>query len=291
MDLETARAIVARWRPELTTQSARLHTDGWNVWALEVGDWVVRIPRRPSIVDEMLLEMRLVDAIRPLLPVAVPRSQPVGVLDDGTPFFAHPRIPGEPIDAATARSSLVASALVGLLHALDDVPVRQVTQVGAPVEDADAARARLAATAERVTTEVLPRLPAEAADRAASDWAAILAAAAGWQFDLAVVHADLYAANILVDRARRVLTGVIDWTSLRVGDRAADFAGLLADLGSAVATDLAELYADDAGQARELLDRAATYARAEPYAEVLFGLDFTSAEHVDRGLAQLAAPQ
>lgn len=57
MDLETAQAIAARWRPDLAAAPGRLHTDGWNCWALEVGDWVVRIPRRPEIVDELLLDL------------------------------------------------------------------------------------------------------------------------------------------------------------------------------------------------------------------------------------------
>lgn len=215
MDLETAQALAARWRPELAAAPARLHIDGWNVWALEVGDWIVRIPRRPEIVDELLQEIRLLDAA-------------------GT-------------------------------------------------------QARVAATAERVRAQVVPLLAREAADRADREWGEILAAVAGFEFEPAVVHGDLYAANVLVDRSRQVLTGVIDWTSLHVGDPATDFAGLVTDLGPAVAAELADLYADDTGVAAGLLARAATYAQLEPYAEVLFGLERDADEHVRDGLQKIAA--
>jgi aminoglycoside phosphotransferase (APT) family kinase protein len=289
VDLETAQAIAARWRPELAELPGRLHAGGRNVWALDVGEWVVRIPRRPQVVEQLVLETRLIDAIRPLLPVAVPRSRPVGVLDDGTPFFAHPRIAGAPIDDETAASGLVASALVGALHALHAVPPRQVTYLGAPVQDAAATRARLAATAQRIGEEVLPLLPGDAADDARREWTQILDVAAGWTFDPVVVHADLAAANVLVDRSRRVLTGVIDWKSLKVGDPAEDFAGLLTDLGGTVAADLLDLYADSADCAAALLRRAATYAQVEPYYEVLLGLDLDAPDQVRDGLATIAA--
>jgi len=289
VDLETAQAIAVRWRPEFAGAPARLHSDGWNVWALEVGDWVVRIPRRPDIVEELQQEMRLLDAIRPLLPVAVPRSRPVGVLDDGTAFFAHPRIAGDPIDADAARSGLVASALVGMLHAVHAVPPRQVSYAGAPVEEPAATRARVATTAERVHADVLPLLAPADANRARSEWDEIGAAVAAVDFDLTVVHGGLYAANILVDRSRHILSGVIDWTSLRVGDPAVDFAGLVTDLGAPLAAELIDLYADEAGQAAGLLERAVTYARIEPYAEVLFGLSLGAGSHVRAGLARLGA--
>ncbi|HZG96008.1 MAG TPA: phosphotransferase [Mycobacteriales bacterium] len=286
MELDRAREAAARWRPELAGAPAVRYGGGGRSSTLAIGDWLLRFPRRPEVVDELVREQRVLDAIAPLLPVAVPRSRPVGVLEDGTPFFAHPLIPGEPLDEPTARLGLVVSQLAGLLHALHAVPARQVTDLGVPVLDAGATRRWVHETAGRAVTDVLPLLPGSLRTAAAADWDAILAEVAGWSFAPVVCHGALYPSNILVQRGRGVVTGVLDWADVRVGDPAADLAGIAAAMAPGIDLSIAMSYADDDGAA-ELVGRARVMARISRYADVLTSAARPERRSADATLATL----
>lgn len=93
------------------------------------GGEVIRLPRSPAAAERLLRLVRVLPALRPLVPVAVPVPRLVGVLADGaTPFTGEPRLPG--VTPPGPLSGIAAEQLAGLLAALAAVPVREALTWG-----------------------------------------------------------------------------------------------------------------------------------------------------------------
>ena len=96
---------------------------------LHGGGEVFRVPRTEEAAARIALCTRVLSRLRPLVPVAVPTPRLVGVLDDGTPFSAEPRLPGAP---AGALLPVARGQLAGVLAALRAVPLREAQEWGVP---------------------------------------------------------------------------------------------------------------------------------------------------------------
>lgn len=94
---------------------------------LHGGGEVFRLPRSPEAAERIVLCTRVLPRLRPLVPVPVPAPRLVGVLDDGLPFSAEPRLPGVRPDHL---DGIALGQLDGLLAALADVPVREAREWG-----------------------------------------------------------------------------------------------------------------------------------------------------------------
>jgi aminoglycoside phosphotransferase (APT) family kinase protein len=90
-------------------------------------------------------------------------------------------------------------------------------------------------------------------------------------FEPALVHADLGPAHLLVRDGR--LAGVIDWSDVRVGDPAIDYAWVLNGPFGDWDVD------------PDLRRRARFYHRLGPWYEAHYGLFTSQPAHVERGLA------
>ena len=216
-------------------------------------EWVFRFPRRAGIEAALEVEISLLPALAPALPVAVPSFEHVS----RSPLFVGYRlIRGEPLvneDADGVRAFLAA------LHAFDPS--------GLPVERpgwVEAYRAQCAEF-ERLVLPLLDRDLRVQAKRLFGDAETLMG------FTPALLHADLGSTHLLVRDGR--LAGVIDWGDARVGDPALDYAWLLNG-------PFAHWDVDP-----DLRRRARFYYRLGPWYEAHYGLFTGRPAHVERGLA------
>jgi aminoglycoside phosphotransferase (APT) family kinase protein len=227
-----ARALIGRQFPALGSGDdlsiARVGV-GWdNVAYLVGGRFVFRFPQRSLAVPLIETESRLLPALAPRLPLAVPEPIFVGRPSDEYPwpFHGYRWLPGRSAcgaaldDGARTRA---AAPLGGFLRALHGCPIDEALRRSAPGDTlgrADLPK-RVRQTRERLD-EVRAR--ALAPDHPAFD--RICAEADGDDTPLPpprLVHGDLYARHLLVDEAGR-LTAVIDWGDLHLGHPALDLA-------------------------------------------------------------------
>jgi aminoglycoside phosphotransferase (APT) family kinase protein len=219
-------------------------------------DWVFRFPRRPSVEEPLELEIALLPALAPALPVDVPSFEHVS----RTPLFVGYRlIRGEPLvdeDADGVRSFLEA------LHALDPS--------GLPLAHPDWVEAYRAQCAEfeRLVFPVLEKGRRAQGKRLFGEAETLV------DFKPALLHADLGPEHLLV-RDRR-LAGVIDWGDARLGDPALDYAWLLNG-------PFADWDVDP-----DLRRRARFYHRLAPWYEAHYGLFTNRPAHTERGLAGIS---
>jgi aminoglycoside phosphotransferase (APT) family kinase protein len=216
-------------------------------------EWVFRFPRRAGVEAALEVEIALLPAIAPVIPVDVPRFEHIS----RDPLFVGYRaIRGEPLvdeDAVGVRAFLEA------LHAFDPS--------GLPVERPDWV-ASYRAQCEEFERLVIPLLDADLrqhARRLFGDAESLVG------FEPALVHADLGPEHLLVRGGR--LAGVIDWADARVGDPAIDYAWLLN-------SPFPDWDVDP-----DLRRRARFYHRLGPWYEAHYGLFTNRPANFRRGLA------
>ena len=232
--------------------------EGYDYEVVVVDDeWVFRFPRRPGVEETLEVEIALLPALAPTLPVAVPVFEHVS----RDPLFVGYRVlRGDPLvdeDAGGVRAFLEA------LHAFDSS--------GLPVERPEWVEAYRDQCAE-FERLVFPLLDEDRRRQARALFGEVETLVG---FEPALVHADLGPAHLLVRDGR--LAGVIDWSDVRVGDPAIDYAWVLN--GPFTGWDVDP----------DLRRRAWFYHRLGPWYEAHYGLFTNQPAHVERGLAGIEA--
>ena len=216
-------------------------------------DWVFRFPRRPNVEEALEVEIGLLPALAPALPVQVPSFEHIS----RNPLFVGYRlIRGKPLvdeDGDGVRAFLEA------LHAVDP------SGLPAPRPDWVEAYRDQCAEFERLVVPLLDKDRRAHAMRLFGDAETLV------DFEPSVVHADLGPTHLLVRCGR--LSGVIDWGDARVGDPALDYAWLLN-------VPFADWEVDP-----DLRRRARFYHRLGPWFEAHYGLFTNQPTHVERGIA------
>ena len=215
-------------------------------------EWVFRFPRRSGVEEALELEIAVLPALAPVLPVNVPSFE---CLSRNPLFVGYRLIRGRPLvdeDAIGVRAFLEA------LHAQD--------ASGLPVERRDWVEAyrEQCAEFERLVFPFVDIDRRARAKRLFGDVETLV------DFKLSLIHADLYPEHLLVRDGR--LAGVIDWGDMRLGDPALDYAWLLNGPFTNWDVDT------------DLRRRARFYHRLAPWYEAHNGLFTNQPAHTEDGL-------
>ncbi|MFZ4894134.1 phosphotransferase [Plantibacter sp. Mn2098] len=192
---------------------------------LRAGDgreYLIRVPASQQAETEQsadIIALRsLTNGIRSRLPFDAPAYVGQTPLD-GTRAVVFEFVDGFPLDAATLGHDEVLDDSVGrAIAAIHSLPTAFVAEAGLPVLTAEDLRSDARRIVTRATqTRLLPTAVRERWQRAVDDPAL-------WHFQPTVIHGSLAADRILVTTrdGRTVVSGVIEWGSLRVGDPALD---------------------------------------------------------------------
>ena len=228
VDADLARSLIEAQFPALAPASVVATGVGWDNTAFLVNDAVIfRFPRRGIAAPLIEAEARLLPAVAPRLPLAVPRPAFIGRPTDAYPypFAGHVLIPGRTACAAALGDeprSALAGPLGAFLAALHAFPAADAARLGAGHDTIRRLDLGYRLPKAHAALETLVR---RGLVRDARPFAAILDAAPGDftpRSDV-LVHGDLYARHLLVDDDGR-LSGVIDWGDIHLGDPAVDLA-------------------------------------------------------------------
>ena len=227
IDGELVRALLGEQFPELDASSARRLGEGWDnsAWVVEEA-WVFRFPRRAIAVPLVEREIAVLSQLAPLLSLPVP--EPVFVGRPRTsypwPFFGGRLLPGRELaDAAVSdrdRSDL-GTELGRFLRDLHAPAVARTVDPNRALPVDPNGRADMSVRVPRVR-EQLAELERAGLWRAPDAVARLLRGAEELPLPegAVLVHGDLHVRHLLVDRG--VLSAVIDWGDVCVGDAAID---------------------------------------------------------------------
>ena len=225
MSVDEARALVVDQFPQLAGLPVKALGEGWDNHAFLVGEWVFRFPRRAVAAPLIEFEARILPAIAPGLPLAIPVPRYLGLPTESYPwkFLGYARLPGGTAtrarldDAQRAGSADEIGRFLAALHAIPTATLELPRDTFGKLGTATALpRAqRYLARIEQQGSHPDPKRIQAALEQSADG---LRAAGAG-----TLVHGDLYASHLLVGDDGLAI-GVIDWGDLHQGDRAVDLA-------------------------------------------------------------------
>lgn len=230
-----AAELVAGWSggPVPGPCAVQVDDSGWDFRVFRVGPWCLRAARRPEAAARMGREAAALAVVRTAvgMPVPTPEELAPGVT-------VGPWLEGRPLTAEDVPA--VAGALARALHALHALAP---SAVGIDAGEGHQEAARQGAL------EVLNQAQQHGLQ---SPDVAVLAVGiedpAVWDYQPALVHADLTPNHILVSEDGTALAGVLDWSDLRVDDPAIDLAGIGCDVGEEIGDLLVAAYVRQASQ-------------------------------------------
>ncbi|MFM9608859.1 aminoglycoside phosphotransferase family protein [Streptomyces niveiscabiei] len=210
--------------------------EGHSTWWVGTRHVLRLAPDRDAAVRQRR-ELRLRDAVRPHVPVAVPTSVAHGEWAPGLTYTLDTLVPGGTAEEHDV-SAVGEADLAGLLGGLREVTARHAESLGVPraaPRSLEALRRMAVQAAERLTKadefdagRLAQLTPPGAAQLASQPGTAVL------------VHHRLRGEHLVVSAEGRV-RGVLDWTAAVLGDPAEDIAGLVLAVGSGAAVRAATL--------------------------------------------------
>ena len=210
------RAAIAAAHPDLATLPMVLHSRGWDSDAVEVAGWIFKFPKRPEAIERLRLEARILEIVRPRVPLTVPDLR----LHEAPMLFSeHRMIPGTIIETrdydvlTEQQKQAMAAELAGLYAALHVIPVAEAAAIGVGPKPGWP-------VAEVALPILVERLPGEYHDYARRAFAAYEALPVE---DDVFGYFDGHGWNMAFDHDRGVLNGVYDFADAGIGPRSREF--------------------------------------------------------------------
>ena len=223
---DLARALIEEQFPEFAPARLELVGVGWDnsMWRVN-GEFAFRFPRREIAVPLLQAECMVLPRIADRLPLGIPVPEYCGTSAGGYPWpFSGCRW----IEGRTAcRAGLssrdrhrVAAPLAQFLRALHSIDAEQARAIGAAPDTFG--RLDVERRGKKAAEQIREGVERGLIDEPSPLLDLIEDTPTDYQPAAAVLaHGDLYARHLVVDE-ERMLTGIIDWGDLHLGDPAVD---------------------------------------------------------------------
>lgn len=251
-------------------------------------DWVLRIPRRPEVLERAAVEGRLLRMVAPHLEIAVPDWR-----ISTSALIAYPLLPGSPglsveadgsvtwhVDMSSLRYAASLGAAVSQLHAVD---TEAAAATGIEVRSPQQVREGWQRDLERVAAEF--EISATLRER----WTAWVAEDSYWPQHSVLTHGEIYPGHTLVTEDR--ITAILDWTTAAIGDPAKDLMFHQVSAPAEAFEVALEAYTSGGGRVwPRLAEHCTEMFSAGPIAYGLYALTTGEAAHREAAAAALNPP-
>jgi len=226
-ETEDVRAALRTFAPQLAEKPIAFLAEGWELWAFEAGDHVVRFPKNEASVTSLRLERALLPALAEHLTVRVPRIDVWG--DSGpndAPFAGHTKVPGVHVwpngDAPVGKPGPRFGRQLGdLLQELHSFPVGRALDLGVPVHDVAVERAKRIEHFEAVIRRVFPLISCEGRTHIEAVYRDAINDTAYYASEPCFTHRDIDVNTLIDDEGN--ISGLIDFGGCVVGSPAIDY--------------------------------------------------------------------
>lgn len=227
--------IVRDHYPDLSVYSANVASGQFNDALIVNDELVFRFPRTNDAAAMLAIEVGVLRGLQGRVPVAVPNPA-FTAIDAGSSqprFMGYWLLPGKPLDRVTLDELWIvdrpAFARLGqqtgaFLRALHGTPAEELALV-LPVADDAAFWSRMLAA---FRDELFGFMRLDACTVVEQTFAEYLGDRDNFAWRAALRHGDFGGANLLFDTETKLLSGVIDFGGVALGDPAVDLAATLA---------------------------------------------------------------
>lgn len=243
--------------------------------------WVIRIPRREGLDEQVQKEKRILQLVRKHLSISVPDWQIVE-----SDLVAYPLLKDDPIitlDPTThelhwnidRENGHLTLSLARILSELHQIPASEASEIGLQRTTIQRVREERLDEVDQVKRKIGLRAALE------NRWRRWIETDDFWPAFTSFVHGDLYAGHILADRQGNV-TGMIDWSEAHLGDPTVDFSGHLAVFGEESLRELILYYEEAGGRVwRTMFDHTRECHAAKALTYASFALRTQMEEHIE----------
>lgn len=287
IDVDGVAQILSRDQPQLDVQQVVSLGEGWSSFVfLGDGRWVLRFPKRRDVEQRLEKETQILPRLERQLPAAVPHMAISGKAVDRFPFryVGYEKLEG--VFAWDLGDDFdeegLARSLGGILSALHRFPIQEALAHGC--EDVVETNAAASCEEIRAVFARTPPWPAreEVQNRLQAYLADLDAERLGAAARPALTHADLLPDHLLLPESRDRVSAIIDWGETRIGDPAADFAGIYYWRGAVFTKRVLAHYSGRADSA--ILERARLLALPVGLGDVWYGLEAGRPEYLRVGM-------
>jgi len=261
--------------PQLVIKTVRSITKGWDSFVLEVnGELIFRFPMRDDVIEPLQRELRLLPALERTLSTPIPHFAYIGQGNADYPytFVGYRKINGLALDDSRitpAERFTLVPAFATFLNELHNFPVDQAIQLGVQEHTPVLWREMYQERYKDLQKRVFPLLDTKLRTKSEQLWKGFLDNNALFTFRPKLIHQDLSSEHIFYEPERGVLTGVIDWGDVTIGDSAIDFVGLHHEGGKEFIEQILMRYQNTVDTA--FWQRIDFYLRYGPFSQLLYG--------------------
>lgn len=254
-------------------------------------NWVLRIPRRNCMIEQIENESRILDLAKRNLSIDVPDWKIVSerliaypLLKD-TPALTFDAITHEVSWNMDRNSVAYVPSLAKSLTELHGVATDDVRKSNLKIMTPGELRTEIADRIQLVKSEI------GISEVLESRYLRWLDNDLLWPEFTCFIHADLYAGHILTSKDGKV-SGIIDWSTAHVGDPALDFSGHVSIFGEDSLKLLITEYAKQGGRIWDkLYEQSIERAAAAPLAYGAFALECNEDSHINAAKTALGIDQ
>ena len=210
--------------PNLDVASVEFNTQGQNSNVAVINkEFIFRFPKYSHAVEKLKTEMAILKSIQGsvTLPVPDPVFINLGQEGLGEAFVGYRLIPGEPLWRETFRMieskdvvRRLADQVSAFLEALHSVAVEEVLGFELPVHDTHEESAGIYA---RIQEKLFGYMRPDAREWVTGHFEGFLNDANSFEYEPVLKHGDFGPSNILFDKEKQTITGVIDFGSSGMG--------------------------------------------------------------------------
>jgi aminoglycoside 2''-phosphotransferase len=275
--------------PDLDIASVEFNAQGQNSDVVVINrEFIFRFPKYFHVLERLKTETAILKSIQGYVPLPVPAPMFLNLDQEkvGEAFVGYRLIPGEPlrrelfwmIDSKEVIRRL-ASQVAAFLRSLHSVVVEEALRSELPVHDTYEESADIYA---RIREKLFGYMRPDAREWATGHFEGFLNDVTNFEYEPVLKHGDFGPSNILFDKEKKIVTGVIDFGSSGMGDPAYDFAGLLSGYGEGFIDCCGDVYSE----VKVLMRRIRFYQGTFALLEALFGVENGDEEAFEAGLKE-----
>lgn len=281
-----ARQLIKEQFPYIGIESIRLLGEGFDNTVIQVDEaYVFRFPRKDSARDLLLTENQLLPAIAGKLPLSIPEpiffGKPTAMYP--YPFTGYKLVRGK----APKQESLIskvesARKLAFFLKELHQFPTWQAEECGVKLDNLRKLDIEFRL---KIMEDIIKLVEQSGYYEQVDDVRAFMEKAQPIERNVqpVLVHGDIHIRNVLLDESG-VLSGIIDWGDVHLGDYAIDLSFLYSYFPLEVRQEFFKIYGEIDAETEELARFRAIYMLVTLFPYAIERQDESLLELIKNGL-------
>lgn len=248
-------------------------------------EYVFKFPKYPEGIEKLKREIDVLDILNRYISLDIPKGKyfNVDALKVGQVYCGYKMIKGvsfgNEIYNNVEDKKNIAVQLATFLKQLHSIPVKEVRSCSVKIIDN---RSEWESVFNRIQEKLFSFMKKESQELIYDNFNRFLNQ--NFKIMNTLIHGDFGPSNIIFDLDKQIISGIIDFNDVSIGDPASDIASLIGPFGygKAFVKSFESIYPN----IEELLQRAEFYASTFALQEALFGIEYGDKKAFNAGIKQ-----